>query len=62
MTEDEELTTRVENILLTVFVKANYDVDAALALMGGKNPQMGLQNRTLRALFEAMKEARENMQ
>jgi hypothetical protein len=59
---DEELATRVENVLLTVLAEADYDVDAALARMGGKNPEAGLRNRTLRELFEAMKDARENMQ
>lgn len=59
---DAELATRVENVLLVVLAEANYDVDAALARMGGKNPEAGLKNRTLRELFEAMKGARENMQ
>ena len=47
---DEELSHKVEDMLLTVLVEANYDIDTALMKMGGEN-------RTLRKLFEAMKTA-----
>jgi hypothetical protein len=47
---DEVLSHKVEDMLLTVLVEANYDIEAALTKMGGEN-------RTLRKLFEAMKAA-----
>jgi hypothetical protein len=53
---EEQLATLVEDMLLHVLVEANYDVDAALKRMDAPN------SRTLRRMFEVMKDAMENKQ